>query len=322
MRGLLRWFATRKRGRKSPAPMPIIVGSPRSGTTLLRFMLDAHPDLAIPPETGFLGEASLWWKDSDPLGHFFHKLTTFPEDAPGWQDFGIPTEDLWRRLQAESPTTASDAIRLFYRMYAARCGKSRWGDKTPLYCRGMPAIEALLPEARFIHIVRDGRDVAISLRSRFFSPGRDMETQANYWRENVMSARSAATQCRHYREVRYENLLQDTEDVLRNLCDFLQLAYCPDMLRYHERTPERLQEHKTRLRADGSVLISHEDRLRQQAATQRAPDPSRIGVWRNTLTDEEILTFERVAGDLLEELGYPLAGAYGGSGRCLAEAAD
>ena len=78
------------------SPMPIIVGSPRSGTTLLRFMLDAHPDLAIPPETGFLPTIQTLTGTDDSLRQLFHEtITSFPPEAPGWSDFGIAVEEFW-----------------------------------------------------------------------------------------------------------------------------------------------------------------------------------------------------------------------------------
>ena len=147
--------------------MPIIVGSPRSGTTLLRLMLDSHPDMAIPPETGFLTIGpDLALVEKDPRRHFAQSLINFPPDAPGWSDFRISEEDFTAKIEALEPFTVADGFRCFYQLYAERFGKVRWGDKTPLYLLNMPMIESLLPEAHFIHIVRDGRDCAASLRSR------------------------------------------------------------------------------------------------------------------------------------------------------------
>lgn len=289
-------------------PMPIIVGSPRSGTTLLRFMLDAHPELAIPPETGFLRLADSWLEGGGDIAErVFQDITTFPAEAPCWNDFHLSTEAYRRESEKLEKRNAAEAIRLFYRMYAARFGKPRWGEKTPLYCRCMASIERLLPEAHFIHVVRDGRDVALSLRSRFFSPGHDIETQAGYWRENVETARQTGKRRQHYLEIHYEDLLRDTEAVLRRICAFIDLNFTHDMLLYYERAPERLREHLARYRATGNLLISHEERLRQQAATMRAPDISRIGVWRHEMSSDEIRRFQDVAGALLEELGYSLA---------------
>lgn len=290
--------------------MPVVVGSPRSGTTLLRFMLDSHPEVAVPPETGFLSLASqLSGMGDDLRERFADLLTTFPPDAPGWSDFGIPADLFRRELARLQPFTVSDGLRLFYRLYAARFGKTRYGEKTPLYCHHLRAIQAVLPEARFIHLIRDGRDVAVSLRPRWFSPGHDIAVQARYWQENVQSARGQRADCRHYMEVRYEGLLRSTEGVLRRVCAFLDLDFHPDMLRYHERTPARLGEHGGRTRSDGSVVVSREERLRQQELTTRPPVLSRIGVWTSALTPDECRRFEEVAGDLLAELGYPLGAA-------------
>jgi Sulfotransferase family len=80
-------------------PMPFVIGAPRSGTTLLRFMLDAHPELAIPPETGFLAlgdhlDAALT-SGEERRRAFFALVTSFPPDAPGWRDFGIAEDRFW-----------------------------------------------------------------------------------------------------------------------------------------------------------------------------------------------------------------------------------
>jgi hypothetical protein len=112
-----------RRGSSSAPPMPIVVGSPRSGTTLLRLMLDAHPDLAIPPETGFLIAGRELRSRGDGLPErFAETITTYPPGAPAWADFGIPEAEFRERLDALRPFTVRDGFRLFYRMYAAPRG--------------------------------------------------------------------------------------------------------------------------------------------------------------------------------------------------------
>jgi hypothetical protein len=283
--------------------MPIIVGAPRSGTTLLRFMLDAHPALAIPPETGFLPviaeQADTLWRDD------LHRLvTTYHPEFPGWGDFGIDAGDYGHSLRRLDPFTIADGVRDFYRMYAAKHGKPRYGDKTPIYCRHMLAIEALLPEAHFIHIIRDGRDVAVSLRKVWFAPGRDMTTLAAYWRELVRGARQAGLSTRRYLEVRYETLVTDPERVLRTVCDFIGLDFSTMMLCYWQRTPERLKEHRSRCSTDGSLIVTHERRLEQQRLTMHPPDAGRVLAWRTELTSVEQSEFEHTASDALTEFGY------------------
>ena len=286
-------------------PMPIIVGSPRSGTTLLRFMLDSHAELAIPPETGFLSLGPKFRGRGDELREkFFRALTNFPREAPAWPDFEISEESFRASLTEIEPFTVAEGYRAFYRLYAARFGKSRWGDKTPLYCMELSAIGKILPEARFIHIIRDGRDAALSLRRMWFSPGWEIEKQAAYWRDCVLAARRAGAGRPDYIEVRYEDLILKTRETLNRICTFIELDYDDAMLSYYTRTPERLKEHKGRLLPDDTVLRSQEQRLGQQKRTMEPPDPGCVFAWRSAMSADEKERFRLVAGDLLSDLGY------------------
>jgi hypothetical protein len=285
--------------------MPIIVGSPRSGTTLLRFMLDSHPELAIPPETGFLRLGSNLSGRGDKLREkFFRAIVSYPKPVPSWPDFEVPEEVFWAALTEITPFTIPEGYRAFYRLYAARFGKLRWGDKTPLYCLALNAIRQTLPEARFIHIIRDGRDAALSLRSMWFSLGWEIETQAAYWRKCVLAARSAGLRHTDYLEVRYEDLIINTRETLEQICTHIGLSYDDAMQSYHMRTSARLREHKGRSRPDGTTLLTQEQRLRQQERTTEPPDPARVFAWKRTMSAEERRRFQLVAGDLLKDLGY------------------
>ena len=286
-------------------PMPVVVGSPRSGTTLLRLMLDSHPELAIPPETGFLRLGPKFKGRGDKLRErFIRALINYPQTVPIWPDFEIPEEDFRAALSDINPFSVSEGYRTFYRLYAARFGKSRWGDKTPLYCLDIEAIRKTLPEARFVHIIRDGRDAALSLRRMWFSPGWEIETQAAYWQKCVLAARRAGAGRADYMEVRYEDLVLNTRETLNRLCAFIDLDYDDAMLRYYERAPERLKEHKARVLPDGDVLLSQDQRLDQQKRATGPPDPSCVFAWKSAMSAEERERFRLVAGDLLKDLGY------------------
>lgn len=287
--------------------MPVIVGAPRSGTTLLRLMLDAHPDLAIPPETSFVVAASkLDESSSDVRERFLDTVTTYPTQAPNWQDFGLAREALAEAVQALTPFTVADGLRAFYRLYAQRFSKSRWGEKTPDYSLHIGVIATLLPEARFIHLIRDGRDVAASWRQQWFSPGHEPEVLARAWMDRVQAARQAGVGRSHYTEVFYEELVERPEPVLRHLCALLDLPWSNQLLSHQERAAMRLEEHRARFLQDGSVIVSHAQRLRQQRRTMERPGTGRIGSWREEMSDEEVLRFQSVAGSLLVELGYEL----------------
>lgn len=269
-------------------------------------MLDAHSELAIPPETGFLTLCeSLTGKGDKLREKFFHAIVNYAEPSRSWPDFGITVEAFWTALTQITPFNISEGFRTFYRLYAERCGKPRWGDKTPIYCRYIDSIRRVLPEARFIHIIRDGRDAALSLRTMWFSPGWDIETQASYWRDCVVAARRAGAGRDDYMEIRYEELVLNTRETLEGACAHVALSFETGMLNYYKRVPERLKEHKGRLLPNGRVL-TQEQRIQQQQRTTNPPDPTCVFGWKRTMEPEERKRFQRVAGDLLKELGYEL----------------
>jgi hypothetical protein len=284
-----------------PRPAPFVVGVARSGTTLLRFMLDAHSQLAIPPETGFI----------PTVGHLA------PDDAEGflstvlgfesWPDFHLDPAVLRERVRGLVPFTVRAGLRAFYRLYAERFGKPGWGDKTPSYGPLASAIEALLPEARFVHLIRDGRDVALSVRPLWFAPGPTVEDEARYWAEQVGTTRAECGKCRHAIEVRYEDLVTAPEPALRRVCAFLDLPFEAEMLSWHERAGERLEEHEGRVAADGRVRLTKAQRIEQQRRVTAPPDRSRVLRWKTEMSGDERRRFQHVAGGMLEALGYEVA---------------
>ena len=278
--------------------MPMICGSGRCGSTLLRLMLDSHPDLAVPPETSFL-PAVHQRRAELTASSFADLLVAFPT----WPDFHLDEAQLRAELGDLRPFSPTAAVRCFYRLYARRHHKRRCGDKSPGYTHHLPAVEELLPEARFVHLVRDGRDVALSLRSVWFAPGQDAATLARYWRDCVEAARLGSRRCRHYLEIRYEDLLADAANVLRRICDFVELPWSPAMLAYAARAPSRLGEVRDQHLPDGRV-ISREQRLAQHPLVGQPLRPERAGRWRREMTAADVATFDAIAGDLLAELGY------------------
>ena len=310
-------------------PAPFVVGVPRSGTTLLRLMLDSHPDLAIPQETHFL--PSLILVD---LGHstFLRQYSvTGPLEQASqpreyhsgllrdlvygaivtsafWEDFDIPASQLLERMRSIEPFVVAEGIRCFYQLYADRHGKSRWGDKTPVYGVFMRAIEELLPEAHFIHIVRDVRDVAVSHKERKrWKLGRDVERLAEFWEALVRETRSQGATVQHFKEVRYEDLLRNSEQVLEAVCDFLNIPFAAQMRAFHLLAPGRLSELRDSHDPGGAVRISRLDKLDNHLRVCEPLDLSRIGRWKQLLSISESKSIERIAGKMLERYGYDLS---------------
>lgn len=292
----------RIRGHDAPGfQVPFVVGATRSGTTLLRLMLDSHPELAIPFETHFLRKVIRRFKEGRVTPE---EVTELVAGHRRWPDFGLEREDYLSRLREVKPLNAADSIRAFYRLYAEKQGKPRWGDKSPGYVKRMPLISAVLPEARFVHIIRDGRAVAASVVSRTLGPDTVPEA-ADLWKRRIERARATAGDVPHYLEVRFEDLITDTEPVLRRICEFIELDFDSAMLDYHERARERLGERRRRRhgppRETPGLPGGH--RL-----TMKPPRKDQITKWRRNLSDDDVRAFEAIAGDLLVELGYEVDG--------------
>ncbi|MGI9020610.1 MAG: sulfotransferase family protein [Solirubrobacterales bacterium] len=294
------------RSRKALSPAPFVVGVGRSGTTLLRLMLDAHPQLAMPPETGFIPGLIRAAKAEDATPQTLLEAVTSHRK---WGDFPMSESELlarWRELERLRPRPA---VRAFYELYAEHQGKPRWGDKTPGYTMYMGPISRTLPEARFVHVIRDGRAVALSrMRTLALRPV-EMSKVANRWQKRVRKARAKGEALEHYLEIRYEDLVREPESTLRRVCEFIELDWDPALLDYHRRSSERLAELDRDIPAWGKKLPrSAESRMALHEQTTKPPDPARIDRWRSELSAADIATFEQVAGDLLEELGYEAVG--------------
>ena len=293
----------RLRGRTpTPPPAPFVCGVTRSGTTLLRLMLDSHPEVAIPGETHWVPKLIKAFERSKQSGEDAADLVI---DHKRWGDFHLDGEELRERIVALRPVTAADAIRTFYLTYAEREGKSRYGDKTPGYVKEMRRIQRVLPEARFVHIIRDGRDVSLSHLRMNWGPESYPES-ARLWRNRIRKARKMAPSVNHYMEVHFEDLVADTEGALRRVCDFIELDFDPVMLGYYERAGDRLAEKARELPRKNRPNQTAEARLDSHRLANEPPRMDRIGMWRERMTPEEVASYEAVAGDMLVELGYEL----------------
>jgi hypothetical protein len=274
-------------------PAPFVVGVGRSGTTLLRLMLDAHPQLAIGPETQFL--ADLIHLD-DPVEGIVGSRT--------WGDFGLDPDEFAQRAAGQD---LSGVLRAFYGLYAEAQGKPRWGEKTPGYVRNMDSIATVLPEAHFIHLIRDGRDVALSRRARGMGADKPMAKTATLWRRRIEDARSQARKLDgRYLEVRYEDLVADPEPQLRRICELIELDFDSAMLRHADAAPERLAELGDLAAAGERQARDAGERAVAHARAKGPATTARTGAWRTEMDEDDRHEFETVAGELLRDLGYDL----------------
>jgi hypothetical protein len=270
---------------------PFVVGCGRSGTTLVRAMLDSHPELAIPGESRFIPVLARTRDRYERGGGF--DVAAFVHDleaTPWFRHWGLPADDARSVVAAPGATGIADAFRALFAEQARREAKPRYGDKSPQYVMQLPLLAELFPEARFLHVVRDGRDVALAFASADFGPS-DIAEIALHWqlrvRRGMRYGRALGPQ--RYREVRYEDIVAEPEATLRGLCPFLGLAYDPAMLRYPER----------------SRHIAEADRAPEHHYERLAMAPT-VGLrdWRSQMTDTDVAIFEVLAGRTLTAAGY------------------
>jgi hypothetical protein len=193
-----------------------VLGSPRSGTTVMRSILDAHPNVCcLPWETGLFVN----------LGPILngHVLKHLEKPSPG---FTLTRPGLvgWAR---------HSVLDLVERV-AGQSGKPRWAEKTPAHVHHMDLIHEVFPDAQFIHMIRNGYDVVKSLQNMPWAPQR-IGWSTHAWVSSVAAGRAAARKlpAGQYLEIRYEQLIADPAAVLRPMCDFLGEPFAPAMLEFH-----------------------------------------------------------------------------------------
>lgn len=210
---------------------------------------------------------------------------------PRWRAWGVEDTDLEVLLLSVEGPTLAELIDLIYRRLNSD-GKPRWGDKTPRYLREMRRLSALFPSAQFIHVIRDGRDVCISLRDAGWQ-GRHIGLRAHYWWKRVRTAKEAGKKLgpTRYLEVKYEDLVLQTEQTLVRVCEFLGEEYDERMPGFYMRANEE---------------ISPGERKRgTHAKTTRPPQPTDARRWERELGPFQTAIVEIIAGGMLDYAGYP-----------------
>jgi hypothetical protein len=256
-----------------------VVGMNGSGTTMLLDCLDNHPELygfrretkVIPyfiQSAGKYGDLS---RDENfrRLWDDFRSITFFKYVNNGRN---VPLPDNWR----DAPRSVSGVIDGTLTYFAKKENKTRWCEKTPMHAQHICLLADAFPDAKFIHIIRDGRSCAASFHRRWgFTP----ELTVYRWKHIVRDAqRQGSTLPDRYFELRYEDLTNDPECWLKKVCSFLQVPY------------------------DASVITL--SRVRKHSGSSDAVITKREEYWRTYFTIEQQDEFDRVAGKLLNGLGY------------------
>ena len=260
---------------------PIIIGGcARSGTTLMRVMIDSHRNLYCGPETGLLYTKTL---NKNKIRSIARQLD-------------IQLDELI--LMKNASVSNIQFIEQIFMKLQHRAGKLRWGEKSPMNVLYLDRIFKYFPRAQFIHMIRDGRDVSCSLRhfpKTKFINGKLVELNTNNpldeciqrWVHDVRNGLLWRGDSR-YLEIKYEDLITDPEKTVKNVLGFLNEPWDETVLNYY------------------SIKSSTRDRAKipQNVEAQKPIYTSSYERWKKEFTEEDKALFKKLAGDLLVELGY------------------
>ncbi len=283
---------------KSPI---FIVGNPRSGTTLLRLMLTSHKNIVIPPECGF----AIWYyekyKKWNPsfLNYFIDDLMR----AKKIETWKLDKNEITRYLMSRLPTSYPDLVSSIYEYFGSKNKVyfKRWGDKNNFYLNHIQTIKEMFPNAIFLHIVRDGRDIACSYKNLMkmrinskYAPNlpSNVEEIAQQWKENLSIINEAFKKIdwENVYEIRFEDLVRNTKSTLELICGRINENYDPQMLEYYRFNREKKLE---------PVVF-----LNWKIKTIEAPDITVIGKYKKELDINEILQFNKICRRHLKHYGY------------------
>lgn len=269
-----------------------LFGMERSGTTLLSMMMGAHPDVAVP-----LSTTGIWYA-------FYRSLETSYNNIATARDMEKLVDDLlaheriklWntplsrdRILSSTHVGRYGTVINAFHSEYALQREKSRWANIDIATLDNMHIAHALFEDAKFVHIIRDGRDVALSHQGVPFGAG-NIADCAEAWqvrvRQNLRMGCMLDSAC--YLTIRYEDLVNFPEETLTRICAFMNIEFSPEMLSYHQEIDKRIPV----------------DKQWMWPKIKTPPQKSNTYKWKQEMSLSQRIVFENIAMPLLKELNY------------------
>lgn len=265
-----------------------IFGCPRSGTSLLSRLIGSHPRIAIPFESHLYNTFYPWLK-------YYGDLSVLSNRERLVDDI-LATEVMrdWsprlKRQQIISTISQDDfhgIVDGILSTWTQAQGKQRWGEKTPAHLFYWREILRAFPKMQVLHIIRDGRDVALSWKKARFGP-KHMYPLAQKWQQHLETAAALKAELNEnsFLDVRYEELLREPEGIARKICAFLNEDFSAQMLSFYK------------------TEIAYPTDRNNQLNLSQPPLVSNIGKWRSAMTSRQLHIFEAVAGHTLEQYGY------------------
>lgn len=268
-----------------------LFGMERSGTTLLSMMVGAHPQIAVP-----LATTGMWIDFARSLDDFNRLARS--EDVTRlvdaiWQheriqlwDAELDREALLKGLPVND---YGAVVARFHEIYARAKNKPYWANVDIATFDDMDLVNGWFAAARFLHIVRDGRDVALSHQTMPYGAGNIAECARAWAQRTTASAKMGRILGpSRYMTVRFEDLVLEPNSTLQQICGFLHVDFSEAMLGYGSMVEEKIPE----------------DRRWLWPAISRPPQHSKVGQWRQRMTRSQRVVFEGIANKELKQWGY------------------
>lgn len=284
-----------------------ILANPRSGSSLFRIICECNKNLTVPPESGFL----LWWHKKysaysiNDLHNkaFIDQLIVDILSSKKIETWELSKDKLTEFIIKNQPQDYASLASLVYYFYAYSRGKSPkiWGDKNNYYIQHLDKLLSLYPKAKFIHLIRDGRDVACSYRdlkklksTSVYAPNLpfDIIEIANEWVTNIKKIDAFTSQLPKSQSLalKYEDVVSNLHKSAQQVCDFLAVDFDTNMLSYYTHNK--------------NLALEPKQTLDWKKKTLQRPDISNIGKYLKELSEEKIADFDSIAKPVLKQYGY------------------
>lgn len=285
-----------------------ILGNPRSGTSLFRLMLNAHPQIISPPECGFL---HWWyakykdWKGSDNTSVNINEFVKDIKSSKKIEDWNLDFEKLKQNISQQNPQNYAELGEIVYVMFAEQKGKKPIiiADKNNYYINHLKDLNEIWPSAKYILVVRDGRDVACSylkikklVTNSPYKPklSNNIGFIAKEWVNNNNNSIDFINSFDDNRGliVRYEDVVTNPKQFLTEVCGFLDIDFNQGMLNYY--INNTLQKDEPASTLDWKMK------------TLEKPDKNNIGKYKLELSQENYNEFNAIAAPLLQKFNYEI----------------
>lgn len=273
----------------------ILLASERSGTNLLRAMVSSHSKVSAPPPTGLVGNLAsrafyyLTPLNSQHVSEFIDDAITMTQIHFNPWDISINQQEVLKRL---SSVSFWQVFKSLYDIYTEDEEKNFWFSKEPNLFNHIYEIKLNMPDAKFIYMVRDGRDVAASMIKGGMHTSHIYEA-AHMWssdQKKCLTALSDPMLSESMLLINYEDLISDANAVMKKVMEFVGLNYESSQLEYYK----------------NKNVINHSNKTEFWKNISKPLDSTNKGKYKNNLSAKQIEIFESIAWDEMRLLGYQL----------------